>query len=74
MAVHFEIRDDTGRVAWSSRMSEDELRLRVRAANVVPLLVSVDELPVGRLTLSVSRGTAASDRLFDTSFVVSRID
>jgi len=72
-AVHFDIRDDTGRVTWSSRMSEDELRLRVRAANVVLLAVPVDELPVGRLTLSVSRGREADDRLFDTSFVVSRI-
>jgi hypothetical protein len=73
-AVHFDIRDETGRVTWSLKMSEDELRLRARAANVVPLLVPVDELPVGRLTLSVSRGTEADDRLFDTSFVVSRID
>ena len=72
--VYFDIRGSDGRLAWSWKLGESELRHRVQRGGAVALLVPSEQLPSGQWTLSVSRGPNRAELVFEAPFGVTRFE
>lgn len=72
--VYFDIRDSDGRLTWSWKLGENELRHRVQRGGAVALLVPSEQLPTGQWTLAVSRGPNRAEHVFEAPFGVTRFE